>query len=548
VKTAGSAFAFYLLASLLMFGLPVLDHPDREVISIGTSTDPGAFVWALRWWPHAITHGLNPFETDLLFVPDGYDVAQAALVPGAALALWPVTAAFGPVVSYNLAMLLAPALAAFFAFLLCRRATGAFWPSLLGGWLFGWSAYVLGQLTGHLNLVLVFLVPAVVLLVWRRLDEEIGPRAFVAWLAAALAGQFLLSTEVFSTLTLFGALTLAAAWWLAPRARRESIVRTAPLVLASYAIAAIVLSPYVYYALKGGGPLVDLARSRKYSNDLLAFGFPTELERVGRRYFNALSLRFGAGYVEGGAYLGLPLLLIVGSFALTTWRRWTTKLLLGVAAVAAVLSLGARLQVAGEQTIPLPWAAADQLRVIGGALPSRFVLLATLAVSVMAALWLAAPSPRRGWRWALAGLAVVCLFPNLGGDYWHGRPGVPAFFSTSLHERYLDRDDVALVLPAGIGGNSMLWHARADLDFRLAGGYVGEQFPASYKDDPLYPTLAHFGRTPDMEANARRFLRAHDVDAVVLDERLTGPWPGIIAALGVHPVRAGGVLLYRVRR
>lgn len=546
MKTAGSAFAFYLLASLLMFGLPVLDHPSREVISIGTSTDPGAFVWALRWWPHAITHGLNPFQTDLLFVPDGYDVAKAAFVPGAALALWPVTAAFGPVVAYNLAMLLAPALAAFFAFLLCRRATGAFGPSLLGGWLFGWSAYVLGQLTGHLNLVLVFLVPAVALLVWRRLDEDIGRRAFVALLTAALAGQLLLSTEIFASLTLFGALTLAVAWWLAPAARRAAIVRTAPLVLASYALAAVLVSPFLYYALKGAGPLVDLARSRKYSNDLLAFGFPTELERLGRRSFHGLSLRYGAGYVEGGAYLGLPLLLIVASFALTTWRRWTTKLLVVVAAVAAVLSLGARLQVAGDQTITLPWAAADQLRVIGGALPARFAVFATLAAAVMAALWLAAPSPRRAGRWALAGLAVAFGFPNLTGDYWHGRPAVPAFFSSSLHKRYLARHDVALLLPLGIGGNSMLWQARADFDFRLAGGYVGEQFPASYKDDPLFPTLAYLGATPDMPGNARRFLRRHEIDAVVLDEHLTGPWPGIMAALGARPIRTGGVLLYRL--
>jgi hypothetical protein len=55
------------------------------------------------------------------------------------------------------------------------------------------------------------------------------------------------------------------------------------------------------------------------------------------------------------------------------------------------------------------------------------------------------------------------------------------------------------------------------------------------------PVLDH------MEAKARRFLREHEVDAVVLDERLTGPWPGIMAALGARPVRAGGVLLYRVR-
>jgi hypothetical protein len=541
-----AAFGIYLLAALLLFGLPVLDNPGREVISVHTSTDPGIFIWCLRWLPHAITHGLNPFDTDLLFVPEGVNLGHATIVPGAALVLWPVTAAFGPVVSYNLAMLLAPALAAFFCFELCRRATGRFWPALLGGWLFGWSAYAIGQLTGHMNLVLVFLVPAIVLIVWRRLDGELGPRAFVALLALALVGQFLLSTEIFATLTMFGALTLAAAWWLAPPAQRAAIVRALPLIGLAYAIALVAVSPYLYYALKDGGPLIEVARARKYSNDLLAFAFPTEFERLGRRYFYALSSRFQAGPVEGAAYLGLPLLLIVASFALTTWRLWTTKLLLAVAGVTALLSLGSRLQVGGVETVPMPWAAADRLPVLAGALPARFAMFTALAVAVMAALWVSAPSPRPAWRWALALAAVAFLAPNIAGKYWHHEPAVPAFFSTSIHERHLEPDDVALVLPLGIGGNSMLWHARAGFDFRMAGGYVGEDFPGSYKEDPLHPTLAFFATQPQMVGMARRFLREHEVDAVVLDQRHTGPWPQIMAALGVRPARAGGALVYRV--
>jgi hypothetical protein len=51
---------------------------------------------------------------------------------------------------------------------------------------------------------------------------------------------------------------------------------------------------------------------------------------------------------------------------------------------------------------------------------------------------------------------------------------------------------------------------------------------------------------PNMTVHARRFLAEHRVDAVVLDQRLTGPWPGIMAALGVRPQLVGGVLLYRV--
>ena len=56
-----------------------------------------------------------------------------ALVPGAALIFYPVTAIAGPLFAYNLAMLLCPVLAAFFTFLLCRRLTGQFWPALFGG-------------------------------------------------------------------------------------------------------------------------------------------------------------------------------------------------------------------------------------------------------------------------------------------------------------------------------------------------------------------------------------------------------------------------------
>lgn len=546
IRGAGAALGLYLLASVAMFGLPVLDDPAREIVSVGTSPDPGAYVWALEWWPHAISQGLNPFRTDLLFVPDGANLAKAAFVPGAALALWPVTELFGPVVSYNVAMVLSPALSAFTAFLLCRHVTGAFWPSLAGGWLFGWSAYLLGHLVGHLNLVAVFLVPVVALLVLMRLDGDLRPRAFTLLLAGALTGQLLLSTEVLLTLTLFGAAALAAAWWLAPSARRAGIVRALGPIAAAYALMALVTAPYLYYALKGGGPEVDLERARRFSNDLLAFAFPTEYQRLGRRHFHELSTRFTAGAVEGGAYLGAPLLAMVAAFALSAWHRRSTRLLLLVAGITALLSLGSRLHVAGASTMPMPWAAFDGLPLLGGALPARFVMYTALAVSVMAALWLASPAPRPAWRIGLALAAVAFLFPNLSGDYWRGRPHVPAFFADGLHARHLDRDDVVALLPLGIGGNSMLWHAEAGFGFRLAGGYVGDEFPASYREDPLYGTLAFFGPTPDMVANARRFLDDHEVDAVVLAEGHAGPWPAILGRLGLTPQRVGGVLLYRV--
>ena len=135
------AFGVYLILSLVLFGQPLFAR-GNHCICLGQ--DEGIFVWAFAWWPHAVAHGLNPFHPNIIYAPQGFDIALGALIPGAALLLAPVTAIAGPLFSYNLVMLFCPVLGAFFAFLLCRRITHRFWPSLFGGWVFGFSPYMFG--------------------------------------------------------------------------------------------------------------------------------------------------------------------------------------------------------------------------------------------------------------------------------------------------------------------------------------------------------------------------------------------------------------------
>jgi hypothetical protein len=91
-QPATIAFVVYLIASLLLFGQPLL-HSNR-CICLGT--DEGTFIWAFAWWPHALVHGLNPFHSDIIYAPEGFNIALGALVPGAALLFAPVTALAGP--------------------------------------------------------------------------------------------------------------------------------------------------------------------------------------------------------------------------------------------------------------------------------------------------------------------------------------------------------------------------------------------------------------------------------------------------------------------
>src|SRR2546421_326744 len=299
-------------------------------------------MWALVWWPHALAHGLDPIHSHALFAPEGVNLASGQLIPAASVVLAPITAAAGPVAAYNLLGVLAPTLAAFTAFLLCRRITRKWLPSLVGGYLFGFSSYLLGQLFGHPHLTLVFLLPVMVHLVLRRLDGELGTGRFVAAMAACVVGQALLSPEIAVMFSLFGAAALALGALVFDTRRRAIVGLVRPLTIA-LAIGAVVLLPYLIPTLQAGNPIEQVV-TRKFSTDVLNFFFPTPLTRIGRRWFADLGLTYQAELDESGAYLGLPLILILVRLAVADWRRPAVRYLVGLLVLLGIATLGARLQ------------------------------------------------------------------------------------------------------------------------------------------------------------------------------------------------------------
>ena len=82
----------------------------------------------------------------------------------------------------------------------------------LGGCLFGFSAYMSSNVNGgFVNLVLVFPIPLLVYLAIRNVEGSLGPVAFVAGFTALLVGLFSISTELFGTATVFGAIAFLGA-------------------------------------------------------------------------------------------------------------------------------------------------------------------------------------------------------------------------------------------------------------------------------------------------------------------------------------------------
>jgi hypothetical protein len=537
------ALVIYLIASLVLFGEPLF-HSD-QCICIGT--DEGIFVWAFAWWPHALLHGSNPFHSNIVYAPQGFNIALGALVPGAALIFYPATAIAGPLFAYNLAMLLCPVLAAFFAFLLCRRLTDQFWPSLFGGWCYGFSTYMLGQLLGHMQLTLVFLIPAIVHLVLRGLAGELSRRLLFVLLVVALVLQFSFSAEVFVSFTLFGAIALAVGFAFAdPRPRANLRTVLVPIGLA-YAATGVIVSLYLYYAFQPGGLPILVWRTEMFSNDLLGLVVPTEVTKLGGAHFLSTSSRFTAGIVEGGAYFGLPLIAMMCLGARGRWRGVGGKVMIATLVVVLVCSLGGRLHVDGATSIPLPWAIGDHLPVLGLALPSRFIVYAFLIGGILAALWLADARRRLG-AWLLAALSVACMWPAVGLGFWHGAPPLPSLFTSSQYRDVITSRDTALLVPVGISGYSVLWQAEAGLRFKMASGYlVPPEAPDPYKHDPAYPTLTSGIRVPDMEGAAATFLYTHRVTVAVVDPSLPAAttWIPILERLGWKARTVGGAIVLR---
>jgi hypothetical protein len=536
VRPAAWAFALYVALSVAFFGLPVAGDIGSTAIA-ADDIDSSAYMWFFSWWPHALLHGLDPIRTELIFVPDGYNLAWTTAMPGPSLAMAPVTLALGPLATWNTIMLLGPALGAWTAFLLCRELTGAVAPSLVGGYLFGFSPYVLGNLQGGPNLVLVALLPVLVLLVVRHTRGAMGGRAFVVCMTLALTFQFLTSTEVLAMAGVFGAITLAAAFALLPEWRGRLTGTVKLLAIASLAAIALV-SPLLWFMVFEPHTVPEQALK----------GFPADLASwfVPSSYIELATGHTPDGvpdYATGFGYLGLPLALLLGLFALEARRRRAARVVVVALVAAAVASLGRELVVAGTETgLPLPWALLAWLPGLEYAIPIRFTGFTFLTAAVAVALWLSWRGGRA--RWALALAAVAFLIPNVGNSIWNTPIADPPLFANGDEGSVVGEDDRVLTAPAW--GANMRWQAEADFDFKLAAGYVGA-FPRSYQRYPGWQMVLSGRLQPGYAAKLRRFVRDKGVTVVLQDSRYDEPWSKLFGTLGVRPREVGGMLVYRLR-
>jgi hypothetical protein len=247
-----AAFFVYLVFSMLFFGRAV--GGGLSSFYVGDGPDPPQSIWFLAWWAHALANRINPLFTRALWAPSGFNLSWTTNIPLAAWLMLPVTHALGAVATYNILCLLCPAMVGWAAFVMCRHVVREFVPALFGGFVFGFSPYLICKLLGDIDLALVPMLPLAVYLTLRALDETLRRRTFIVLLALVLCAQSLLFIETFATMTMSAAIAIAIALLVTGESDRGRVrALIAPIAL-SYALAMLLLTPYLYYLFAFGFP------------------------------------------------------------------------------------------------------------------------------------------------------------------------------------------------------------------------------------------------------------------------------------------------------
>jgi hypothetical protein len=336
-----------------------------------------------RFWlvGHQLEHGRAPWKDPYSFQP----IVEPQTVVGGwpfGFTFWPLDAAFGPVVAWNLLLLGTILVAGLLTYWWLRALDLDALPATLGGLAFAVAPYRLEQSAGHiLGWIAVFLPLALLSIERARVastptrGHAWGATAAVATASIALSGQVNLGLGAVPLVLLYALLRprgLALAWTAA-----------GSVVAAGIGVA-------IRYTLIAGSPEEhgrSVGELRHYSAEAGDF-----------------VNRWHAPRSEEFVYLGwLTLALaLVGFLVLLPRRRGFAILLAGAVVVPVLLALGTNLP--GYTTV---WRHFPPLHF--SRVPGRFLPIADLALAALAAFACAALLARAGRRATAIGAGLVLL-------------------------------------------------------------------------------------------------------------------------------------------
>jgi hypothetical protein len=551
------AFCIYLGVFILALGMPLIGQ--LNVPAVGqTEVDPNFYIWAWRWWVFAVSHGINPLYSHQIGAPGGYNLAWATTSPPVALLLWPITATFGAITSFNISLLLSPPAAAWAAFVLARRVTGRFWASLPAGVIFGFNVYMLQHsVSGQPNLTVTLLLPLIAYLMVLWWQDALGRTGYLIWMTVAVALEFYTFIEAFAEMTLLGVIGIVIGFVVAGRELRAKIVRLAVLTAVAFVGAMVLAAPYLIYALQNQ-PTTFTRQQPHFSLDLASLVLPRKDRLLGMTWW-APSARH---VLENTSYVSVPLLLVLLGLAVFQWRNRLVRLLAIGFVIIIALALGPNLIIDGKQLFALPWGFIWSLPIFKSAEPVRFIDFGYLVLALALSMWLAELTASllvRAARWALGTIALAAFFANLPTFasvvyvppplHWkQAFPSlpmtndIPPFFADGAYKQYIKPGQTVVVV-SHRGNAGMLFQAYTGFYFKIGGGFIN----ASLSRTDALPVQVALLSYPnkEREQSFEAYVRSAHISDIIVERAWSEKWMYNFGKdLGMKSHTVGGVTIY----
>jgi len=466
--------------------------------------DTSLFTWFLAWPAYALDHGLNPLYSTHLFHPTGINLLSNTAEVGMGIVLAPVTWLFGPIATLNVALTLSPFLSALAMYVLLRRWVSWAPAAFVGGLLYGFSPFVLVELSdAHLMLGFTAVPPLLVLC----LDELLVRQRWRPWVTGVAVGvlalvQFSVGTEllVIAAVAVVIGLLLVVVWAVAHpdvwRPRIPYALRGGGVAVAS----SVVLLAYpAWFALAGpahlsgsvwGSPILS------YAGDQLGH-YVRSVPPSARTAQLAHDFGGYQGRTLSSQYVGWALVGVLLVGLALWWRDARLWLFAAVGVAGAYLSIG--LSFHGWSL----WRLFVRLPLMENVIPGRFEVVVFFCASVMLAVvcdhtyrsvaagrLVTCPEPGEGTvggpRGALAAaaaalVAAIALVPiatylsdELPMTTVAVRP--PTWFRTVAPT--LPPGQTLVVFPFTFRQSNMTWQAVAGMTYSMVGGGGPDSIPS----------------------------------------------------------------------
>ncbi|GIF70491.1 glycosyl transferase [Asanoa siamensis] len=534
------------------------------------------FQWVLAHGAQVAEHGIYPFTTKALNMPDGVNLMANTSVLGLGIPTSWMTLLWGPQTTFAFLLVIGLAGTAFgWYWVFSRHLVDNRLVAFAAGALCGFAPGLISHAQGHINWTAQFVVPWLVVATIKLARPGHAIKRGI-WLGLLVTYQAFVNEEVL-LYTALGLLIFVLAYTLAkPKAIKTQIPSFLGGLAVAVVLAALLLGYPLWVQFFGPQSYQGVPTAVKdVSTDLAAYPAFARLSIAGS---TAGAENLTQGPAEENSFLGWPLLIMCLIAVGLTWRRKVTWALLVTGLVFVALSLGPNITVNRDDTgVDGPWRWLENLPIFNSVVPTRLSLIVVPVAAALLALGadqiLTFARSRRpptaiALRVVTAAAILGALVPLAPRQIpTTDVPETPAFVTQGLWRDYASDGRSLVFVPVtdNIYLDGMRWAAQAQIGFAIAGGYfLG---PATEGDDnraifnaptrftgALFDQTARSGDLPPVTDETRAkfqddlaFWRA---DALVLPQTETnaGQLRFLVTELtGEIPDDVGGAWVWRVR-